>query len=146
MCGGVAASIVELPLGKGVFVGMDQSNSLRRTPRFESHALVEIRTSRWNLFSTKSAILIDISADGFKIEFVSSLAPLRFGSKIRVSIPLAPFGIYSAQAIELVGLVRWFDERNFRCGGIFEKSDIETTTHLEQIIDFVAAHSKSSQE
>ncbi len=125
---------------------MDQSNGLRKTPRFESHALVEIRTSRWNPFSTKSAILIDISADGFKVEFVSPLSPLRFGGKVRMCIPLAPFGIYSAQAIDLVGVVRWFDERNFRCGGIFEKPDVETATHLEQIIAFVAAHSKRSQD
>jgi hypothetical protein len=125
---------------------MDESRGLRKTPRFESHALVEVRTSWWNPFSTKSAILIDISADGFKIEFVSALTKIKFGSKVRITIPLAPFGIYSSQAVILSAIVRWFDERNFRCGGVFDKPSSEIEAHLAQIVSFVASRTELVRE
>lgn len=125
---------------------MDESRGLRKTPRFESHALVEVRTSRWNPFSTKSAILIDISVEGFKVEFVSALKKIAFGSKVRITVPLAPFGIYSSQTLVLTAVVRWFDERNFRCGGVFDKFSPEIETQLEQIVAFVASRANISRE
>ena len=89
-----------------------------RAPRFRSHALVELRLSNWNPFSTVSAVLLDLSWQGFKIEFVDSVK-LRPGAELDMVIPLAPFHIQSPSSIKMHVEVKWIDARNCRAGGIF---------------------------
>lgn len=114
------------------------SAGLRRNPRYESHALVEIRTSRWNPFVVESAVLIDISWDGFKVEFVGPVKELKPKNWIRMSVPLAPFGVTHPNMLKLECELRWFDARNFRCGGVFMQTSNENKILLEKIITFVA--------
>jgi hypothetical protein len=116
--------------------------SSRRHPRYDSHALVEIRTSKWNVLGIKSAVLIDISWEGFKFEYVSPCKNLSTGTELFMDIPLAPFGITRPKKLRIALVVKWFDPRMSRAGGIFKalrKSDQE---HLDKIIRFVAEHSE----
>ncbi len=110
---------------------------LRSKTRYESHALLEVRTSKWNPFAIESAILIDLSWGGFKIEFVGSLKPIRPESWLRLSIPLAPFGIALPQMLKVEAQTKWFDERSSRCGGVFLHSTEDERLVIGKIIEFV---------
>ncbi len=116
----------------------EDSAGLRKNPRYESHALVEVRTSRWNPFAIESAVLIDLSWDGFKIEFVNPMKSIPPKTRLRFSIPLAPFEISHPRILKLNADVRWFDPRNFRCGGVFHHGDSDETFLLSKVIDYVA--------
>ena len=107
---------------------------VQRFPRFQSHALVDVRTSRWNPFKTASAVLLDLSVEGFKLEFVSAVT-LRVGQRVRLVVPLAPFQILSPSRLELEVEIKWFDVQALRAGGVFKPlSDIELHT-IEKLMD-----------
>ena len=103
-----------------------------RAPRFRSHALVDMRLSQWNPFSTVSAVLLDLSWQGFKVEFVNSIK-LRPGAELAMIIPLAPFRIQSPSSIKMRVVVKWIDARNFRAGGIF----VAQTDQHRHLIDTI---------
>jgi len=107
---------------------------VQRFPRFQSHALVDVRTSRWNPFATSSAVLLDLSLEGFKVEFVNRLK-LSVGQRVQLIVPLAPFQILSPSHLDLPVELKWFDEKALRAGGVFTQlSDIEGHT-IEKLID-----------
>lgn len=114
------------------------ADSADRAPRFESHALVDIRTSRWNPFSHISAVLLDISTYGFKIEFVSRVK-LRPGMDLTMTVPLSPFHIHSPAKLKLDVVIKWYDSGNNRAGGVFSHIRPEQAYVLENLIASVAA-------
>jgi hypothetical protein len=116
--------------------------SCRRHPRYDSHALVEIRTSKWSVIGVKSAVLIDISWEGFKFEFVSPCKQLHMGTQLFMDIPLAPFGIQRPKKLRIGLVVKWFDPRMSRAGGVLKLLRKEDNAHLETIIQFIAKNAE----
>lgn len=118
----------------------EQRRVRERAPRFESHALVEVKTG-WLPTSVASAVLLDLSVQGFKIEFVNPVK-IKAGEKLTMSIPLAPFQILSPAKLKMKIDVKWFDPRQMRCGGIFINMKDEHRYLLERILMFITEHSQ----
>lgn len=106
-----------------------------RAPRFESHALVEVK-SPWNPFSASSAVLLDLSVTGFKIEFVNSTR-IKQGATLTMSIPLAPFDIKAPARVKLKIIVKWFDEKQMRAGGIFLEITEQQKYLVERVLTYI---------
>lgn len=110
-----------------------------RAPRFESHALVEIKTG-WMPFSHASAVLLDLSLGGFKIEFVNPVK-IKTNVPMTMSIPLAPFQILSPAKLKTKIVIKWYDPKQLRAGGIFE--NIGNDHYLfERILQYIAEHNE----
>ncbi len=108
-------------------------NNSQRNKRFTSHALVEVRAYRFLPFLLQSAVLLDISLQGFKIEFTSEFIAT-VGNKYWLSIPLAPLGIYAPTKLNCQTQCRWFDEQRHRIGGVFLELDKTQRLIIDQII------------
>lgn len=65
--------------------GDDGSSVVKRAKRIESHALVDVKMSSWNPLSVASAVLLDLSWQGFKIEFVNPVK-VKAGARLSMSI------------------------------------------------------------
>ena len=118
----------------GVVLGADSGDAVvARPPRFPSHALIEVRLSRWNPFARTSAVLIDMSVSGFKIQLVDR-APLKVGSLYYLAVPLEPFGIQVATKLTLRGEVKWVDMDGMRAGGIFVDVGDRDRLLIERVI------------
>lgn len=104
-----------------------------REPRFLSHALVEIRHFKSLPLFCHSAILLDISPGGFKLELTGE-SVVKNGQIFWLYIPLSPLGIYTPKCICCRSESRWFDERTFRMGGTFLQLSPYERTVIEQII------------
>lgn len=104
-----------------------------REDRFVSHALVEVRKFKGLPFFCHSAVLLDISTSGFKIEFTSEIN-IEPGSKHWLSIPLSPLGIYAPKKLFARSECRWFDDHRYRMGGIFVDLNRSEITVVEQVI------------
>ena len=105
-----------------------------RQERFLSHALVEIRKYQWLPFGIHSAILLDISLQGFKIELTSE-HQTSVGTFYWLNIPLAPLGIYSPGHLSCQVQCRWFDEKRYRLGGVFTDLDKTQRLIIDQIVE-----------
>ena len=117
----------------------DQSHGIQDTKRPErviSHALVELKRHKWWPLGIKSAVLLDISKAGFKIEFTSQVK-VRSDETLYMDIPLSPFGISAPRSILVQVSVKWFDPDSMRVGGVFLNIDDKTLMFLEKIIDKV---------
>jgi hypothetical protein len=112
----------------------DGSSVVKRAKRIESHALVDVKTSSWNPLSVASAVLLDLSWQGFKIEFVNPVK-IKAGARLTMSVPLASFGILAPSRIKLKIQVKWYDGRMLRAGGVFEPENHEQDYIIQKIID-----------
>jgi PilZ domain len=110
-----------------------------RDPRYPSHALIDVSTSKWNPFAESSAVLLDLSQGGFKIEFVNPVE-LKTGMKINLSIRLSPFGILTPETLRLKAEVKWFDREKLRCGGLFSSPSETEFYVLDKIIAQIQRH------
>ncbi len=114
--------------------GGDNSQPTKRAKRIESHALVDVKMSSWNPLATSSAILLDLSWQGFKIEFINPVK-LKPGSRLTMTVPLSSFGILAPAKLKLKIQVKWYDARMLRAGGIFEPESHEQDYLIQKIID-----------
>jgi len=114
--------------------GGDGSSSVKRAKRIESHALIDVKMSSWNPLSVASAVLLDLSWQGFKLEFVNSVK-IKPGTNLTMNIPLASFGILAPAKLKLKIQVKWYDARMLRAGGIFEPESHEQDYLIQKIID-----------
>lgn len=105
-----------------------------RPERVVSHALVEVKRHLWWPFGVRSAVLLDVSQTGFKIEFTGNTS-CTTGEKLLMEIPLAPFGVMAPKAIVMEIQVLWFDEQKMRCGGIFLNTTPTTVLFLQKIME-----------
>jgi hypothetical protein len=105
-----------------------------REHRFESHALIEVQLQWWNPFSKHSAVLLDLSASGCKIEFVNPIK-LTTQKKVQLHIPLTPFGIDSITVLHAQAEVKWFDVTCLRCGCVFIQLDETKKYAIEQALN-----------
>jgi hypothetical protein len=110
------------------------SNSSPRQDRFVSHALVEVRRYKLLPIFVKSAVLLDISLGGFKLEFTGEVK-VSPGDQYWLSIPLTPLGIYAPTKLMIKSEVRWFDDKRFRMGGVFMQLTDTDKLVIEQILD-----------
>lgn len=112
-----------------------------RAPRFPSHALVDVRLSKWNPFSRVGAVLLDMSVTGFKLQFVDSAA-IRPDARIVLVVPLEPFQVLGGGRLSLRAEVRWYDADLKRAGGIF----LNCTDHQRLMIERILANVISRQQ
>lgn len=119
-----------------------RADRVQRVQRFESHALVDVKTSRWNPFAHTSAVLLDLSTRGFKVEFISPVK-LQPGHRAIVVIPLTPFQILSPGRLKLAVVVKWFDPHSQRAGGVFEKMTPADAYVLEKVIEKLISQNKA---
>ena len=126
--------------GRGLATQSDpQDESVKpRAQRYISHALVEVRRFRYLPFFCHSAVLLDISTGGFKLEFTGEIevAP---GNQYWLHVPLTPLGIPHPKKIMCLSECRWFDRSRFRIGGTF----INLSNQDRQIIDQIVSSLKS---
>jgi hypothetical protein len=122
----------------------DQSSNQRsaRAERFISHALVEVRRFRHIPFFCSSAVLLDLSMAGFKIEFTGSDI-VHPGQKLWLSIPLGPLGILGPTKLLNRIEVRWYDAKRRRVGGVLMDGDKASAQILQQIIETLRERGKS---
>jgi hypothetical protein len=111
-----------------------KKNQLDRENRYTSHALVEFRKFKVLPIGIHSAILLDISLGGFKIELTGD-KKVRTGENFWLHIPLAPLGIYAPTRLMCRGECRWFDGERYRVGGVF--TDLSKTDRMiiDQIVE-----------
>ncbi len=107
-----------------------------RAKRFLSHTLVELRRYRHLPFFCDSAVVLDFSAGGFKLEFTGETNSVP-GKRYWLHVPLAPLGISSPKAFSCLCECRWFDPKRFRMGGSFLSLTPEQQTQIELIINSI---------
>lgn len=122
--------------------GSDGSSVIKRAKRIESHALVDVKMSSWNPLSVASAVLLDLSWQGFKLEFVNSVK-IKPGTNLTMNIPLSSFGILAPAKLKLKIQVKWYDARMLRAGGIFEPESHEQDYLIQKIIDVLTLRGAS---
>mgnify|MGYP003684323555 CR=1 FL=1 len=115
-----------------------ESNTLEdqnsdRAQRFVSHALVEVRRFKTLPFFCDSAVLLDISTGGFKLEFTGEVTIIP-GNQYWLNIPLSPLGIYAPKRLSCRIECRWFDDSRFRIGGTFTELTKTDQLLIEQIV------------
>ena len=108
-------------------------NFKERQERYKSHSLVNVRKYKYFPFMVQSAVLLDISLSGFKIEFTGD-TDARAGDQYWLEIPLSPLGIYQPKWLQTKVEIRWFDERRQRVGGVFLGLDKNAQLILDLII------------
>jgi len=107
---------------------------LERPDRYLSHALVEVKKFKNLPFFCDSAVLLDLSSGGFKLEFTNEVR-VEPGSRYWLSIPLSPLGIYAPKYLQLRSECRWFDDSRFRIGGTFIDLNKKDQMILEQVVE-----------
>jgi hypothetical protein len=111
----------------------DADALVARAPRFPSHALIDVRFSRWNPFSKVSAVLMDMSVSGFKLQFVDHVNTAS-GAGCQLSIPLEPFGIQVTPRLIVKGEIKWFEPEAMRAGGVFVGARDQDRLLIERVI------------
>jgi hypothetical protein len=111
----------------------DEQSMKMRSARYLSHAVVEVRRVRWLPLFCHSAVLLDMSHHGFKLEFMGDVeaAP---GSQYWLVIPLAPLGITFPKKLACQCEVRWHDEHRHRIGGVFLNPSPEEMLLIDQVV------------
>lgn len=124
-------------------------SDIERPNRYTSHALVEVRRFKILPFFCYSAVLLDISISGFKIEFTSD-TKVEPGSRYWLNIPLGPLGIFAPKRLLVQAETRWFDSDRFRIGGVFMNLTHTEKMIVEHIIQTIEARkgvsSKSTED
>lgn len=113
---------------------MNERKPTNRENRYASHALVELRKFKHLPFGVHSAVLLDISLGGFKVEFTGEVRS-KPGEQYWISVPLTPLGIYAPSRIIIRGECRWYDDKKFRVGGVFTSLTKLDRHILEQVVE-----------
>ena len=87
-----------------------------------------------------SAVLLDLSIEGFKLELVSR-GWLKPGEIYWLSIPLRPFDIAGPSQLRMRIVIRWFDPHAQRAGGLFFKPTIDSISLVQDILENLARNS-----
>ena len=112
----------------------NNSSLANRESRFVSHAIVELRRFKHLPFYCHSAVLLDLSPSGFKIEFTGE-TQVEPGDIYWLQIPLASFGIYTPKSITIKCQCRWFDSSRYRIGGAFINIAKRDTVIIESMLE-----------
>ena len=117
------------------------ASSANRQERIRSHTFVELRRFKHLPIFCHSAVLLDVSLGGFKVEFTGEVK-LEPGQKYWVMIPMSPLGIVDTPKIYCLGECRWFDDTRFRMGGIFLNLGREEMAAIEKIVTVLKKRSQ----
>jgi len=115
---------------------------VQRPERYISHALVEVRRFRFLPFFCSSAVLLDLSMAGFKLEFTGNDV-VHPGQRYWLSIPLGPLGILGPTKLVNRIEVRWYDAKRRRMGGVLMDGDKTSSQIIQQIIETLRERGKS---
>jgi hypothetical protein len=107
---------------------------ISRENRYTSHALVEFRKFKFLPLGIHSAVLLDISLGGFKIELTGD-KKVAAGELFWLHIPLAPLGIYAPARLMCRGECRWFDTERYRVGGVFTGLSKTERLIIDQVVE-----------
>ena len=120
----------------------DKVFNLRPT-RVISYFLVELKKNRFNPFNSSSAVLLDISFTGCKVEVVGKMKMLP-GENFYISIPLSPMGIEGGSSIKLKCECKWFDASSSRLGCVFVNPSEKESKIIDRIIEKLMNIQKNS--
>jgi hypothetical protein len=120
----------------------EDTAKINRAERFTSHALVEVRKFRWFPFGTESAVLLDMSTGGFKVEFTGETS-VKPGGSYWLDIPLSPLGIRAPNRLLCQAECKWFDEKRFRFGGVFTGLKSADKILIDQIVEVLKSRGYS---
>jgi hypothetical protein len=109
-----------------------------RAQRFLSHTLVELRQFKYLPFFCDSAVVLDISSGGFKLEFTGETFFVP-GKRSWLYIPLMPLGINNPRKLLCLCECRWFDPKRFRMGGSFVNPSADEVELIEKIMGSIKA-------
>ena len=109
----------------------------RRNPRIDTYSFARVKMSSWNPFSVRDVTLVNISRDGMSVEFLTPIDLINKGTKVKVTIPLAQFGIMKPRLIAVKLIVRWCDTRTFRIGGELLAVPSDQIQLLDKVIEKV---------
>lgn len=107
-----------------------------RAKRFLSHTLVELRQWKKIPFFCYSAVVLDISTGGFKLEFTGETVSVP-GKRYWLHVPLAPLGIPSPKYFSCLCECRWFDPKRYRMGGSFVNLSPEDLKLIELMMNSI---------
>ena len=113
----------------------------RRDPRWQSHALIELRKYRCLPFGVRSASLLDLSSTGLRIELADE-REIHVGQRFWVSIPLSPLGVESRKPLLCRIECKWFLPERYRLGGVFIGLSDEDRTVLLNLLEHVRNRSE----
>lgn len=119
----------------------EENKTVSRAARYTSHALVELRKWRHLPFSVHSAVLLDLSVGGFKIEFTGDVT-VKLGDVFWLIIPLTPLGIAAPEKLCARVECRWFDPKRYRVGGVFSSLDTTEKVLVERVVDTLRKRGK----
>ena len=105
-----------------------------REKRLVSHALVELRRFKLLPFGVYSAVLLDMSLGGFKVELTGEQI-FKPGDRFWVHVPLSPVGISSKKKLICLGECRWFNTSKYRLGGVFTSPTKQDQQLMHQLLD-----------
>ncbi len=111
-------------------------NKIKRERRYFSHASADVKTSSWNPFSRSSAVLLDISQHGFKIELKGSKT-LKAAQAFWLRIKLSSFDINTPKFLEAYVTTVWFDKVSNTGGGVFSDLTKEKEDIIDRVLDYL---------
>ena len=106
----------------------------QRPERYQSHALVELKKSRFLPWGRRSGVLLDLSEVGFKLELTEPMA-VRLGDGLSLTVPLRPLGVIGPPAVTLRCQVKWIDQGRGRIGGIFVRVTTLQRALVGQVVE-----------
>jgi len=109
------------------------NDQIDRRTRYTSHALIEVRRWRFWPFGVTSGVLLDMSVEGFKLEFTSDYKAKTL-DRLWITLPLGPLGIIAPKRLSLPVEVRWFDGRTFRIGGVYLGLTSEQKNVIQKVV------------
>lgn len=116
----------------------------RNAERLRTHTLAELKRYKWlPLFNTYSGVILDISSSGIKLAF-SGEVDVKPQTIYTLRIPLIPLGFENHKYFESSIEVKWFDQKNYRLGGLFVQLTSDQENVLAEIIKSLKA--KSSRQ
>ncbi len=113
---------------------MNADTHIPRAQRFFSHTIVTIKRYKHVPFFGHSGVLLDISTQGFKLEFVAKTTS-NIGECYWLSVPLHPLKIASPSNLVIKAQCKWFDPQRLRMGGVFLDLENSQKEIIETIIE-----------
>ena len=113
---------------------MSNEEQVKRAPRVFAHAIATIKANNWNPLGGWSAIVLDLSAGGCKLELVEG-NKFKEGKKYYLDIPLASFNVSEPNSLKLYGEVMWYNDKRLRIGFRFIEPKREQVDIINHILD-----------
>lgn len=104
-----------------------------RSLRHSAFSVIEVRKFKRLPFFCYSAVLLDISSTGCKIEFAGEHR-IKVDEERWLYLPLAPLGFVQPNALCIKASCRWFIGDRYRSGWVFEEPSESMAALVERVI------------